>query len=277
MSSPLPDPTLFHLLSLPPLLQPISPPLAALHLARVRLSLSIPTSSTYLGKSLDDWCNLCGGLRLNLGGTTTKKGRRIGVKRRNWKGTVCGVCGEKYKKGEPDRGTIREHPPARRTRRMKLEQEGKGKEKETQDRMSCNRMDSGNVDAHQNDNNGSTNIHQIQTMNEDPPFQSTSIIHPTTSQPPPPPLPPKFLSRPSLSHIPTSSPNLPTYPQPPPVSPPSNAVNTGIKKSSSSAGIGVGAAGGAKRKKKSGLAKLLAENKEREALSKGQGGMWGLG
>ncbi|EIW71995.1 hypothetical protein TREMEDRAFT_58139 [Tremella mesenterica DSM 1558] len=53
-----PDPTSSHLLSLPPLLYPISPSLAALHLARVRLTLSLPPSSY-----TSAWCAQCGGLR----------------------------------------------------------------------------------------------------------------------------------------------------------------------------------------------------------------------
>ncbi|KAK8853254.1 hypothetical protein IAR55_003956 [Kwoniella newhampshirensis] len=86
---------------------------------------------------------------------------------------------------------------------------------------------------------------------------------------------PSPLQHRSLAHIPNSSPNLPTYPQPPPVRPvsPQGLGTKGKGVKSSSVGTTVGAG---KKKKKSGLAKLLAENKEREEMTKGQGGMWGF-
>ncbi|GFZ48768.1 hypothetical protein JCM24511_06517 [Saitozyma sp. JCM 24511] len=83
--------TALHLLSLPPLLHPISPHLAALHLARLQLLLSVSTVS---GGVLEWWCNSCGGLREGLGGAA--RGRR----RRN-RGQVIGAKGV----GSIDTGT----------------------------------------------------------------------------------------------------------------------------------------------------------------------------
>ncbi|WVQ84639.1 hypothetical protein IAT38_006794 [Cryptococcus sp. DSM 104549] len=86
------------------------------------------------------------------------------------------------------------------------------------------------------------------------------ISEPAPEEPPTPAL----LSHRPYSHIPTSSPNLPSYPPPPPVKTPTP-------------GAGSDAAGKKKRKvKKSGLSKLLAENKERSQAAQGSG-MWGLG
>lgn len=86
-----------------------------------------------------------------------------------------------------------------------------------------------------------------------------------------PPSPPSLSSTPSLSHIPRSDPHLPTYPRPPVVPPPGP--------NGSSHKVTIPPSGGQppakKRKKKSGLAKLLAQNAARDA-DKGSGS-WGLG
>jgi hypothetical protein len=105
-------------------------------------------------------------------------------------------------------------------------------------------------------------------MDIDPPPASDPIIpivtefaqEPTTHQPEPAPAPPppKYVYNNGLTHVYTSAPNLPTYPQPPAkhVSPPPKEKN--------------------RKRKKSGLAKLLAENKEREGGGGGARGSWGL-
>jgi hypothetical protein len=64
-----------------------------------------------------------------------------------------------------------------------------------------------------------------------------------------------FDKKPSFARVRDTEPNLPTYPPP--------AASTSPEKPK-------------KRKKKSGLAKLLAENKER-AAAQNLGGTWGLG
>lgn len=85
---------------------------------------------------------------------------------------------------------------------------------------------------------------------------------------------PNALSRtPSLQHIPTSHPSTPTYPNPPVVPPPTSGGTTPPV----SIPPGGGAPPAKKRKtKKSGLAKLLAQNAQRAAEKNGSG-MWGLG
>lgn len=95
------------------------------------------------------------------------------------------------------------------------------------------------------------------------PDESTPIVteftpEPTSHQPVPAPPPPKYVYNNGLTHVYTSAPNLPTYPQPPAkhVSPPPKEKN--------------------RKRKKSGLAKLLAENKEREGGGSIARGSWGL-
>ncbi|OCF44651.1 hypothetical protein I317_01538 [Kwoniella heveanensis CBS 569] len=114
----------------------------------------------------------------------------------------------------------------------------------------------------------------------------TQTATPTVAVPLPTPIPkPKpLLARPSFSYISSSSPNLPTYPKPAPAIPlssqPQSQSQSLAKNTATSTGhsSGVGAGGSGKRKKKSGLAKLLAENKERQQAGASQGGgMWGLG
>jgi hypothetical protein len=87
------------------------------------------------------------------------------------------------------------------------------------------------------------------------PLPSTIDSSPQSTSPPP-----KYVNTQAISHVHTSSPNLPTYPQPPAKHAPLPVQEKG------------------KRRKKSGLAKLLAENKEREMGGSGAGarGGWGL-
>jgi hypothetical protein len=254
--------TLNHLLSLPQLLHPISPSLAALHLARVRLQFAIPATAS------PAWCIKCGGLRVGVPRSkiasdkrgqskTSGKGRGKVVAKIDQSGLGCSTCGYtvvKNKRVKP------EMPPARQvayTRRLR----------------------SAPVD----DNSGHTNV--VVDVFGTPVLQPTTIeptsiaianfVHPPEATPfvsqalssdPVPPIisPSKLTTRPSLSYILSTDPNPPTYPLPPPVlrspSPPRTATR-----------------GGAKKKKKSGLAKLLAENKARQDIDKGSGrGSWGL-
>jgi hypothetical protein len=96
------------------------------------------------------------------------------------------------------------------------------------------------------------------------PDQSIPIVTEFAVQPTPvyqlapPPPPPKYVYNTGLTHVYTSAPNLPTYPQPPAkhVSPPPKEKS--------------------RKRKKSGLAKLLAENKEREGGGGSGRGSWGL-
>ncbi|WWD03684.1 hypothetical protein V865_001740 [Kwoniella europaea PYCC6329] len=272
-----PDPTLNHLLTLPPLLQPISPPLAALHLARVRLSLSVPTSSSYMAKSLDDWCNLCGGLRLHLGGAQPQPS----TKKRKRKGGICGTCGEMYKKPLSDKSTLADYPPARRTRRMKRDEHQQQQQHQQQQSEITSKSQKGQqsknivVDRSEEMNKSESNL-DVQPVSNPQQDRHPNNTSQSSTRPDVENNPPKLLSRPSLSHIPNSSPNLPTYPASQPK--PTSTVNSSSgKKLFTGAGASASASANSKKKKKSGLAKLLAENKEREMVIKGSGGMWGLG
>ncbi|ORY33402.1 hypothetical protein BCR39DRAFT_586472 [Naematelia encephala] len=196
--------TLIQLLSLPAHLHPVSPALSALHLARVRLLVSVPSSA------VSDWtCYHCGALRDGVG--AGKRRRKIDVIRKEkGKRIECTNCGMTFKRIKPDRNTLDTFPPARRTRRQ--------------------------------------NLSVAKDITIDSPPQE---VRPRKEAP-------TLLSTPSLSYIPAESPNPPTYPQPDRLSPQPQK-----------------AAGSMKKKKKSGLAKLLAENKERQEAQLGSKGMWG--
>ena len=227
----LPPETLNHLLSLPPLLQPISPSLAALHLARVRLFLSTPASPT-TGDFCEWWCHHCGGLREGLGGgrrkralagpTTDKgEGRR--------KKAECSQCGVRYRRPKPDRKSLSQFEPAR-TRSRRIE---KLVPEVVIATNSATSLDSNSI-----------------------PILSKEQMSPTKPRP-------TLLSTPSLTYIPSSAPDPPTYPEP-----------TGRPRLPSSTAGGKGG----KRRKKSGLAKLLADNRERAEKESGmKSGSWGLG
>ncbi|WVR00150.1 hypothetical protein IAU59_007292 [Kwoniella sp. CBS 9459] len=392
---PLPEPTTNHLIALPQLLHPLSPALAALHMARVRLALSIPSGSEYGprrtsisrkgGKgSSGGWCHLCGGLKQGTGGAErrpaksqqpglgsgsssgsgvkSQKGKKgkakgrpktadpqhqrqgqeadssfsstqgTGTKR---KAPECETCGASFKRCRPDLATLNDYPPARRTRRATRAEGaldlGHGR---TNDGDPIGNQDQVRDQGQgQSDGIAATAIVKIVSSEKEgqlgyrarPPSTAAEVdterpvdldgagIDPTKGQAPhrqeeqvdtrPTPLggsilqakpqPKPLLSRPSLTHISSSSPNIPTYPKPAttiPLSPQPSSVTPSSQKPGSSAarsgsgsgqshtaGAGAGAAAG-KRKKKSGLAKLLAENKERQQAGAGQGGgLWGLG
>jgi hypothetical protein len=96
------------------------------------------------------------------------------------------------------------------------------------------------------------------TQDQQVPIATEFVKEPTINQPGPPPPPPKYVYNNGLTHVYTAAPNLPTYPQPPAkhVSPPPKEKN--------------------RKRKKSGLAKLLAENKEREEGGGAARGSWGF-
>lgn len=194
---PDPDPTLTHILNLPPLLYPLSPELSALHLARVRLLLSLPSPHPSI-----IWCDKCGGLRER----TTKKRKRA---------FVCTLCGLTCGAVKRSKATLETFPNARRTRRM------------------------------------------VKAEPVPSPIAPSQAVEAVAGPSKKKDRPPTLLSTPALQHVPTSHPTTPTYPIPPP------------KVQSAPAAAG-------KKKKKSGLAKLLAENKARKEESMGAGN-WGLG
>ena len=230
----IPAETMNHLLSLPQILQPLSSSLAALHLARVRLLLSIPTSSS-TGEFLDGWCHLCGGLREGLGGAIRGKIISSDVKkgemRKNRRHPNCSQCGARYQRPKPDRTVLLDYPPARTRAKRKAQAQA--------------------------------------TPFPNPAITLTSVAGPsspitlslnTTSQNK---SRPTLLSTPSLTYLPTSAPNPPTYPEP----------TTRVHQTSHS----LVRTDKNRKHKKSGLAKLLAENRERtQREEEKRGGIWGL-
>jgi len=268
------DPTLSHLLSLPPLLQPISPSLAALHMARVRLLLDIPSSSS-VGVMSEWWCHACGGLREGLGGAqrprarerpaTTAAGKKGasakkrskvtataglagGVKR---KAAECANCGAKFTKAKPDRNTLVTYPSARIAARRRREQAET--QQATDPFVVQERVQTSSSKAIGMDIDIDTDMDSPTPGPSTPGTTGTDIRGTTTTQVASTTL--AIGKKPSFARVRDTEPNLPTYPQP--------AASTSPEKPK-------------KRKKKSGLAKLLAENKER-AAAQNMGGTWGLG
>ncbi|WVR07646.1 hypothetical protein IAU60_004688 [Kwoniella sp. DSM 27419] len=347
-STNIPEPTVTHLLSLPASLAPLSPPLAALHLARLRLLLSVPATPHYRGAGglgTGGWCHLCGSLRSGLGGAERgcrsagasaapvkpsqpvkgsnvskraakgSRGRKAAVAavdrsstaeeitvvpgsqattpavapdtQRKRKPAECETCGASYKRPRPDPVTLASFQPARRTRRQTAAEgiltpssERDGENVAPAQQALAAMSSSGMVTSAAGLSDTSTaaiarpdaatqpssmarqHAEGVTNNAPGPGTPSTTSVEPTQ--------PPALLSRPSLAHIPKSSPNLPTYPPPSPSTLPSVTSGAG-------SGSAPGAKPpGAKKKKKSGLAKLLAENKERESASASKG-MWGLG
>lgn len=234
--------TMSHLLALPPLLQPISPPLAALHMARVRLLLDIPTTST-TGAITEWWCHSCGGLREGLGGTSrnsnkktkrkigakkTSPARSLGEKRRN---AVCTNCGETFRRATPEKKTLVTYPSARIAARRRAQEEQSTSLADPFIDTPAPIDDQMDIDPPVSD----TGSMEIEKGKEEQRVEDTR--------------------QPIFNRVRDTEPNLPTYPPP---------ATTGSPEK------------GKKRKKKSGLAKLLAENKER-AAAQNMGGSWGLG
>jgi hypothetical protein len=279
-SSDQPTPiTIDQLLTLPPLLEPISPALASLHLARIRLLLSIPPGV------LDQtaWCRTCGGLREvrastslsdasgSGSGTITispeikspRKGKgkakaktKSPIKRRAPMAKECAKCGTSFKRPKVI-DEAKAFPPARTVRAVRTRNQSQADSLLPPIPTSATNPTIPTEQAFEP---------MIATARADqaiPPVSSTTMPLPPTitpDLPSPPSPPPKYVYNHGLIHVHTSSPNLPTYPQPPAVhaSPPPKEKS--------------------KKRKKSGLARLLAENKERESggASAGSGSGWGL-
>ncbi|WWC72055.1 uncharacterized protein I206_106015 [Kwoniella pini CBS 10737] len=311
------DPTLQHLLNLPIALQNVSPALAALHLARIRLSLLIPTSNKFNGKNLEEWCNSCGGLRLSLGGSREReKEREKGENNNNIiekelnnkmefnkartpikkikqrRNPICSLCGINYKKPIPNKEILKDYPPARITRRMKLNQNQNQNQNQKQNQQIEKNGNKSNqmieVELGQSLQNSiglqldlgnsfqqdlKSNIEVTLNTNTEMVINENSISQTYQNEFKQKPL--SLVQRPSLTHIPKSSPNLPSYPQPPARTTSSNIISNNIDVQGKKSNLN-SSSGNLKKKKKSGLAKLLAENKERE-INKGNGGMWALG
>ncbi len=305
LSSPTPTlPPPAYLSVIPSLLQPVSPHLSALHAARVQLLFNLPKEAT------QKWCcSKCGCLREGFGWKVTKvkkdarvedgpSGRVVkggAVKRsasdmnddtpsspesshhkrrtttstqppKNMLRGICPMCGTKFSLVGSDRKTVESFPPARRTRKT-----------------SCASPYS------------QVAFKGVETPGE--PLEATTQLTSTTLHTPssgsaPTKPPPTLLASPSLAHIPLSHPVTSASPFPtmlpsslPPSSTSSRSASPvgGLPKNSiplvgpsTSAVVASG-----KRKKKSGLAKLLAESKRKEEeVKEGFGGLgksWGLG
>ncbi|ORX40526.1 hypothetical protein BD324DRAFT_611111 [Kockovaella imperatae] len=214
------------MLSLPPLMHSISPTLAAVHLARARLWLSISTA----GQLSEGWCHSCGGLRQGYGGTSKKRRKHDqivpvghGVEAElsttgKRKTPNCMICGAPFRRAQPNLASQRRFPSARIARRKQA-------------------LDAANIASQ---------------SGPSMPLPRVMPFKPKPSSSPPPHL----LAQPTTSHILFDPPTPPTYPQPPRLVPLEQKPG--------------------KRKKRSGLAKLLAENKERNESNQ-SGGSWGLG
>ena len=291
--------TFTHFLNLPPLLEPISPALAALHLARIRLVLSIPPGVI----DQTAWCPYCGGLRdalppTSMDSTSRKSTRKtsstspskISKKKKAGNGPgakrslvkvkwakECKRCGMEYKRPKPE-PEARAFPSARAVRAVRTKRKaGTGT-----DETGLQHDQSSNVvmatTQPEPDSSGASSIPATPPSvldNQEPQAQALPTmtmtmplphLNPTDQYPipsfPPPPL--KYVHNHNLIHVHTSSPHPPTYDQPPRVK-----VSPPPKEMPKEKG---------KKRKKSGLARLLAENKEREGggSGTGTGGGWGL-
>lgn len=283
---PLTPATHSYLSTLPGNLRPISPYLATLHDARLRM-LSIHFRSPIR------WCVNCGSLRdtslgasasssvspaetaqledaawvVKKGGRSPKKSPKKSPARASL-GSNCPACGERFRrsakvgaKAVADPAALAGLKPARAVRQTRLQAQ------------------SGTVVG------GDVTPTSIGTETPDPALETTPLaVTPLEDDPmgidtssstliplPDPTLRANPLTAPKLRYIPSTSPSPPTYVQPPavrasPAAPPGTTAS------------GTKAEGeGVKRKKKkaSGLAKLLAQSKEREEVQ--NGGKWGFG
>lgn len=267
--------TLSHLLTLPPLIYPVSPALAALQLARIRLQLSIPAGSL----ETTGWCTVCGDLRASTPNPKKRKCSRGGKQPARSPGqgfgpillyeedqtkaepkskskgrpSNCEQCGAKFGRGKGKGSVVHDvwpAPSARKVRACRRQQPSQG------EASPAKPLVTGTDQAMARD--------PLDQVPHIPSPSSLPLPESTSSPAHPAPRPPRYTSTPSLSHVLTSNPNPPTYPQPPPR----------LSSPGSTGGAG-GAKSGKGKKKKSGLAKLLAENKEREVGRSGGSG-WGL-
>jgi hypothetical protein len=256
----LPTPTTVdHLLNLPPLINSFSPALASLHLARIRLGLLIPPGTF----DQTAWCRTCGGLRQVVDSTgpvspspSPRKARgkkRSGVvTKRTVRPKECAICGTSFR-GPKKEVAAMSFPAARTVRATRSATALQTSESITvpyQPPIASIEPPSVPMDIDQPSQSS-------EMGNEEPIAIDPVLFQPVVNQFQPPPPPPKYVYNNGLTHVYTSAPNLPTYPQPP-----AKHVSPPPKENS-------------KRRKKSGLAKLLAENKEREGGSRGSGS-WGL-
>jgi len=248
--------TVDHLLNLPPLINSFSPALASLHLARIRLGLLIPPGTF----DQTAWCRSCGGLRQVVEATgpvspspSPRKGRgkkRVGgvVKKRTVRQKECAICGTPFR-GPKVEDAAKSFPAARTIRATRSATASQVPEPVT---VPYNIPNPSVVASTPMD------IDPSPIPDEPIPIVTEFAQEPMAHQPVQAPPPPKYVYNNGLTHVYTSAPNLPTYPQPPAkhVSPPPKEKN--------------------RKRKKSGLAKLLAENKEREGGGGGARGSWGL-
>ncbi|KAL7417237.1 hypothetical protein BDY24DRAFT_164004 [Mrakia frigida] len=265
--------TLAHLLSLPPLLLPLSPHLSSLHLARLRLLAALPSETTHL-----ICCSKCGALHVPGWTSTVEVGRgRLktatkggGVGGRKKKAfnrikTTCLVCGEVDCRPGSDKKTLESFPSTRRTRRqqqIQLEEEEK-KVDQAQAQVVPSSLPPSVVGS------AVSTPMEVDSPSASASASSTplaSTSNPSSSYFPPfPSATASALSSPRLKHVPLSHPTVPSIAPPSPVA---------------AAGEGKDAGGaGRKKKKKSGLQKMLALNKEKEeeeARKKKAGGGGGL-
>jgi len=253
--------TVDHLLNLPPLINSFSPALASLHLARIRLGLLIPPGTF----DQTAWCRTCGGLRQvveafgpSSPSPSPRKARgkkRSGVvKKRIVRPKECAICGTSFR-GPKKEDTAMSFPPARTIRATRSNSANQAPATinvpydSTTPPVIPSPTTSMDIDQPPE---------EPKSMMVDPIAIDPVVIQPDYHYTPRPPPPPKYVYNNGLTHVYTSAPNLPTYPQPPAqhVSPPPKEKN--------------------RKRKKSGLAKLLAENKEREGGAGGGSGSWGL-
>ncbi|WVO21238.1 uncharacterized protein IAS62_002545 [Cryptococcus decagattii] len=279
------EPTINHILSLPNLLQPISPSHAALHLARLRLLYSVPAeeqSSSELSSSsspsprgirdkltLGGWCNHCGGLRKGMGGAQT--GGRGQVKDEE-KEEKTKAIRERARKRVRELSNLTEDEREEKKMARKLEIAGAvQKRRQPPECTTCGAVytrpkpDKKTLADFPPPRKTRKQTAEAKAKEESKSLALKATIEAAVKverqiQPPQ-----TLLSHPVFSHIPSSPPSLPTHPPPPPakLSGGATSATTDVAKKK-------------KKSKKSGLSKLLAENRERNESTKGAG-MWGLG
>ena len=275
MPSPKDTPQVSMLQQAANIAQQASPQLAALYRARVRLLSDLPSESTR------GWCcSTCGNLRDGYGWKLvrgqrkkkpTPKEKRIknslasssdmlegnaeagpsklnSAQRNALKGK-CSICGSAFKSTGSKSETVASFPSARSVARK-------------------TRSNSGQTDLQ-----GSTDALDLTDSSPIPPEIPSELSSPSK------PVPPNLLqASPSLAHIPISDPTPASSPLPP--TSPSSLPSTSTASSRSATPVGgVPKASTGRKKKKSGLAKLLADSaarKEQEQQSTGGLSRWGL-
>ncbi|TYJ54221.1 hypothetical protein B9479_005147 [Cryptococcus floricola] len=297
MSLSTPSPTQTHLLSLPPSLQPLSPPHAALHLARLRLLLSIPAGSSFdpgelqlpvevrnmgVGRGVvGGWCHMCGGLRKGQGGAA-KKEKPQGKEKGEGKSKAQEIRERVRKRARSSSPPLtEEEQEAQRYARSLQIASASTSTKARRQPAECTTCGAPYVrpkpcqktveefGSARRTRRKVKEREREKEEEEEKREEKGEEMDVDVEEGPPPPL----LTQRPFSHIPTSSPNLPTYPLPPPSKPPAPPPS---HSSSASPPPVTGAADKKKKKpKKSGLSKLLAENKERNEAQKGAS-MWGF-